>query len=91
MQRIADEEIEMRVRDALATDPHLASVDIRVRVVGGIVTLEGEVANPERRHRAEEVARQVPGVVAVRNRLHVMALRERAYEVERIPPPEEGG
>lgn len=86
---ISDEEIVSRLRDQLVADPHVANPDIEIRVAGGIVTLEGEVATTERRRRAEEVARQMPGVVTVRNHLHVMTLREPSHEVERIPHQEE--
>jgi len=51
-----------RVRQALAHDPRVNALDIRVRVRDGKVYLNGRVATPERRAAITDVVREVlPG------------------------------
>lgn len=65
-----DSIIEMRVRNALADDQRVRSIeDIRVISRQGLVTLEGEIADPEQRTAAEEIAVRQPGVFTVANAL----------------------
>ncbi|MCP3713239.1 BON domain-containing protein [Paraburkholderia sp. CNPSo 3274] len=57
------------VRRALVRTPGLNSMNIHVRVRGGIVTLTGSVPQHSQIARAGNAARSVRGVRAVTNRL----------------------
>jgi osmotically-inducible protein OsmY len=53
-----------RLREALARDPRVSSLDLEVRLIGnGEVLVSGEVATPQRRRAvAEVVAEELPGL-----------------------------
>jgi osmotically-inducible protein OsmY len=66
-----DEQIATAVSHALADDPRVQAMNMKVAVRDGVVTLTGR-ANDAKEHRAaEDVARRVPGVREVENRLVV--------------------
>ncbi|MEO5881922.1 MAG: cytidylate kinase family protein [Caldimonas sp.] len=65
--------LDARVRAALRADEATREVDVTVDSEGGRVVLSGIVLNAEERPAAERVARAVPGVAGVDNRLKVMA------------------
>jgi osmotically-inducible protein OsmY len=65
VERVADEAIAMRVKDALHRDPYLFDRHINVRVVQGVVHLDGMVWSAEDYRDTRLIAMQVPGVVAV--------------------------
>ena len=67
----ADAEIEAAVLDALILDHALPAYGIDVDVDGGKVTLCGAADIASQRDAAERIARRVPGVSEVRNRLKV--------------------
>jgi osmotically-inducible protein OsmY len=67
----ADAEIEAAVLDALILEHALPAYGIDVDVDGGQVTLCGAVDIASEREAAERIARRVPGVSDVRNRLKV--------------------
>lgn len=69
--RIDDGTITTRVKTALLYDPDLAVRRLGVVTVDGVVTLSGTVQSPDEAARAERLARQVPGVRAVRSELIV--------------------
>ena len=62
-----------QVRAALGADAELKGASPVVEVKDGVLTLSGTVATPEQKSRAEQVARGVSGVKAVRNQLRVSA------------------
>lgn len=64
-----DEEICARIKDALASEPLVADLDVVVESRVGVVFLRGEVDTEAQVARATEVARAIPGVVTVRNQL----------------------
>jgi len=68
-------EVRGRVEAALAKDWAVESWDFDVFVEGGVVTLYGQVESRAERRLAVDVAKDVPGVRYVRNRLHVMRPR----------------
>src|SRR3954465_10274772 len=72
--RRADADTEVAVLDALNVDEAVRAADIDVAVREGRVTLSGLVDLSSQRDRAERIARAVPGVSEVRDRLRV-ALR----------------
>jgi hypothetical protein len=65
------EDLNGRVRMALAEIPGLLSGAVQVESSGGIVWLRGELARPEAIGEAERRAAAVGGVVEVRNLLHL--------------------
>jgi osmotically-inducible protein OsmY len=67
----ADAKIEAAVLDALILDDAVPAYGIDVDVDGGQVTLCGAVDSASQREAAERIARRVPGVSEVRNRLKV--------------------
>jgi hyperosmotically inducible protein len=71
-QQADDATITTQVKSKLATDVELATVkDIEVNTTNGVVTLAGQVATEAVKRRAEEVTKQVEGVVRVTNNLQV--------------------
>ena len=68
---LADAAITQRVENALAKDPFLRSQEIYVETQDGVVNLTGFVRSLDGIARAEELARGVRGVSAVRNGLRV--------------------
>ncbi len=68
-----DDELARDVEEALQRDELLRvlGLPVRVEVEGGIVSVRGHVHNRALAERAEELARSVPGVLGVENRLVV--------------------
>jgi hyperosmotically inducible protein len=64
-----DGQIGKLIKDQLKQDPQLQSERIDARVDVGVVTLTGEVNTSAAGARASELARGVPGVLAVKNEL----------------------
>ena len=64
--------LQLQVESALLQDRLTEHADIDVLDSNGIVTLRGIVRSREERDRAEEIVRQVPGVVSVTNELDVV-------------------
>ena len=65
MVEAKDEDITKQVKQRFAADPKLKSVDVRAD--NGVVTLSGQLPNIADSARASQMAREVPGVRAVRN------------------------
>jgi osmotically-inducible protein OsmY len=64
-----DERIWEEVHDQLMEHPDLDSTGVEIEVEEGVVVLTGRVENREAKWLAEEVARSVPGVMEVQNKL----------------------
>ena len=60
-----------KVAAALADEPRLRGRKVGVRVIGGILHLEGEVASPQEKQAAGELARRASGAELVANDLKV--------------------
>lgn len=67
----SENEIRDAINDALLYDPRVVSLNVDVDVIGGTVTLRGEVDNLRAKRAAREVAMGTVGVSFVRNRLKV--------------------
>ena len=66
-----DVDLALAVAHALALDPALAESNVAAVVSRGRVTLEGELADPEKQKTAERIACQVFGVRQVVNAIAV--------------------
>jgi hyperosmotically inducible protein len=78
-RQIGDIQITAQIKSKLASDVRLSSLtNIAVNTTNGVVTLSGQVENPEIRHAAESVAGSVPGVVKVNNEIQVQQGRPAA-------------
>ena len=64
-----DERIRKNVADRMVDDTDLDASDIEVGVDDGAVTLSGSVDSLWDKRRAEDIARSVPGVRSVNNKL----------------------
>lgn len=64
-----DADIQTAVQTRLSKDDRLKDADIKVRADNGLVTLMGTVPDARMKARANDLARGVPGVKAVRNEL----------------------
>ena len=69
--RRSDERILGELCDRLTADPDVDATDIDVQVTEARVVLSGEVPDRRTKHRAEDLADAVLGVVEVENRLRV--------------------
>ena len=69
MKALADEDLREAVRTALAADPHLAPLDLRIGVLNAVVHLGGRAPSATLRDRAERLAAGVVGVRGVANRI----------------------
>jgi hyperosmotically inducible periplasmic protein len=73
--QIDDAGIKTAVKAKLAADVKLSTLtNIEVNSTNGVVTLAGQVDNPDQKRMAAEVARSVDGVVRVNNNLQVKGM-----------------
>lgn len=72
-QVIEDAAITTKIKTAIAAEPGLKVLEIKVDTVGGVVTLTGSVDSQASSDRAQQVASGVSGVKQVENRLTVKA------------------
>jgi hypothetical protein len=68
---LSDARIELRCKNSVFGDPTLRASGMTIRVLGGIVYLEGTAATRLQRVRAEQLAQKTPGVTRVENHLRV--------------------
>jgi osmotically-inducible protein OsmY len=66
-----DDEIKTTVVKGILANPVVFAARLRVEVDRGFVTLRGTVQNQAAKAIAEKIARAVPGVRAVKNRLAI--------------------
>lgn len=64
-----DERIRKNVTERMADDTDLDASDIEVGVENGAVTLSGSVDSLWDKRRAEDIAKSVPGVRGINNKL----------------------
>ena len=68
---IDDTVITTKVKAELLNDTNVSAMDIKVETFKGRVQLAGYVKSPQERQRAEGIARSVPGVKAVTNKIEL--------------------
>ena len=71
MANVDDESLHRQVHEQLASNPDLQNVQITVK--NGKVTLEGTVPKKEDKKEAERLAKAVPGVKGIKDKLSVNA------------------
>ena len=69
-------DIRSEVANALQWDPAIPPHRVTAAVDGGLVTLEGVVGRAYQKSYAEAIARRVPGVIDVRNKIVICAAVE---------------
>ncbi len=67
----SDDAIYDNVRRKLALDQVVKGGGLQVDVKAGVVTLSGSVEQEKQKERATKLAKQVPGVKSVENRLTI--------------------
>jgi osmotically-inducible protein OsmY len=70
-RQIDDNAIHAAIKAKLTADRFSNIVNVDINVTNGVVTLAGEVPNPQVKMEAEKEARSVDGVVKVINNLQV--------------------
>jgi osmotically-inducible protein OsmY len=71
-ETIDDTTITTRVKTAMLNDPAVGGLRIDVDTFKGVVTLSGRVKSPPERDQAIALARQVDGVVEVKDALQII-------------------
>ena len=72
-QNIDDSTITASVKTKLAADKLATLTRVNVDTTNQVVSLNGIVETQQQKQRAEELARQVSGVKAVKNNLQIQA------------------
>ena len=70
-QTVDDSAITAKVKAAFAQDPGVRAVDVKVGTHLGAVQLSGWADSAEEKARAEQLAKAVPGVKAVDNKIEL--------------------
>ena len=70
-QTIDDSAINAKVKAAFAQDPGVKAIDVKVDTHLGAVQLSGWADSAAEKSRAEEVAKAVPGVKSVENKIEL--------------------
>jgi osmotically-inducible protein OsmY len=65
-----------RLQDALATDPRVNVLDVKITVVGDKIHLTGEALTPERREAVAAVVNEVAPHIEVRNEMIVFQMQQ---------------
>jgi osmotically-inducible protein OsmY len=84
---VTDCRLTLFARQALQQDHALAFLNLGVSVHANVATLWGPIPSAELSRRAEEVVRQVPGIVAVRNELQIDAAKVTVQNLFGLPVP----
>lgn len=82
MLPLDDPYLPVRLRRALAEDARVSEPNIRVKIAGGMVWLDGQVGSEERRHSAEIVVRElIPEGTRIHNDLSILSVTGPSVEV----------
>lgn len=74
-QSVDDSAITAKVKTAFAQDPGVKAIEVKVETYKGTVQLTGFVTTEEEKARAEQLAKGVPGVKTVENKIALKAAR----------------
>ena len=70
-QTVDDSAISAKVKAAFVKDPGVRAIDVKVDTHLGAVQLSGWADTPAEKARAEELAKAVPGVKSVENKIEL--------------------
>lgn len=70
-QTVDDSAISAKVKTAFAQDPGVRAVDVKVDTHLGVVQLSGWADTAAEKARAEQLAKAVPGVKSVQNKIEL--------------------
>jgi len=70
-QNIDDSAVSAKVKAAFAKDPGVRAIDVKVDTFKGAVQLSGWADSAAEKARAEELAKAVPGVKSVENKIEL--------------------
>jgi osmotically-inducible protein OsmY len=70
-QTIDDSAISAKIKASFAQDPGVRAIDVKVDTHLGAVQLSGWADSPQEKARAEELAKAVPGVKTVDNKIEL--------------------
>ncbi len=70
-QTVDDSAVSAKVKAAFAKDPGVKATEVKVDTHLGAVQLSGWVSTAEEKSRAEELAKAVPGVKSVENKIEL--------------------
>ncbi len=70
-QSVDDTALATKVKAAFAQDPGVKAYQVKVDTYRGTVQLNGWVNTAEEKARAEEIAKTVPGAIAVQNQISI--------------------
>ena len=68
-QSVDDAAVTAKVKAAYAQDSSVSAIDVKVTTYRGTVQLSGWVNTAEQKARAEELAKGIPGVKTVENKI----------------------
>jgi hyperosmotically inducible periplasmic protein len=68
-QSVDDAAITAKVKTAFAQDPGVKAMDVKVDTYRGTVQLNGWVNTTAEKARAEEIAKTIPGVKTIENKI----------------------
>lgn len=68
---VDDASITTKVKAEFVRDPVVKALDVKVETFKGVVQLSGFVDSPQEKSRAEQIARNVPGVQGVKNNISI--------------------
>jgi osmotically-inducible protein OsmY len=68
---VDDAGITAKVKTAFVRDPVVKALDVKVETFKGVVQLSGFVDTPDQKVRAEQIARNTPGVQSVKNNIAI--------------------
>lgn len=68
---VDDASITAKVKAAFVRDPIVKAMDVKVETFKGVVQLSGFVDTQDQKARAEQIARNIPGVQGVQNNISI--------------------
>lgn len=76
--QISDKDLAKAIEDAWLADPATEASDLEVSVEDGVVTISGTADSFAEKSLASDVAKRVPGVIDIRNRIQIEYDTDRA-------------
>ena len=87
-QRPSEDTLTKDIQKKVATDSDTKNSQVNVVAKDGKVTLSGQVSDPQAQHKAEEIAREEPGVAGVDDQTTIQNEAANAPPPVEVPKPE---